>query len=160
MGAIGQHNFLVQLLKAKTKVKAQDIVDILKALPECMAEAFLEAAPDEKKPVYFGANKVHWKQTGLGPAIAFSATESFKNRINRDKIEKTYPFSAKLWDLSLPIQQKNMQEKYDKGRYAKDYVPPKYARPSAETPIEKAENRRILREKRKKQAIILKKAID
>lgn len=160
MPSIGKDAFIVRLLHLKTKIKTEDIVDLLKALPECMAEAFLEANPDEKKPVYFGANKVHWKQTGLGPAIVFSATKTFTNRINKDKVEKTYPFSAKLWELSLPIQQKHMQEKHEKGRYEKTYIPPQYPRPSAETPTEKAENRRILREKRKKQAIILKKAID
>jgi len=156
MPSIGKDTFFVRLIAKKTKIKAEDIVDILRVIPECMAEAFLEANPDEKKPVYFGANKAHWKQTGLGPAIVFSATKTFISRINKDKIEKIHPLSAKLWDLSLPIQQKKMQEKYDKGRYSNDYVPPQYVRPSAETPTEKAENRRILREKRKKQAIILK----
>jgi len=156
MPSIGKDTFFVKLLHRKTKIKTEDIVDILKAIPECMAEAFLEENPDEKKPVYFGVNKAHWKQTGLGPAIVFSATKTFISRINKDKIEKTYPFSSKLWELSLPIQQKNMQEKYDKGRYEKSYLKPQYPLKSAETPIERAENRIKLKEKRKKQAILLK----
>jgi len=156
MAAISKESFFVKLLAKKTKIKTEDIIDILKAIPGCMAEAFLEANPVAKEAVYFGINTAQWKHTPFGPTVVFSPTKTFKERMVKLKLEQNYPLAKQLYDLMMPITQQRVAEKAKKGRYDDDYQRPQYKPKTVETPEKRQERRIKTKEKRKKQAILLK----
>lgn len=97
MGPIGKNTPLVELLFQKTKVKKEDIIDILKQLPECMAEAFLMSNPPEKKHIEVGGIAISWHSSKVkDPWIALKLAKAFKIHFSRLKNEKKYPLAKIL----------------------------------------------------------------
>lgn len=108
MPSIGPNSTLVKILHKKTKIKSVDIIDLLRALPEGIAEAFFQANPDEKEPVNFGALNVHWKNTNLGPGIFFKPASVFQKHVSRIKYEQKTAFATTLYEKMLPINRERV----------------------------------------------------
>ena len=103
MPGIGKNHPLVTLIHQKTKIKKQDIVDMLKVMPECMVEAFITENLEANKPMDMGGVSLRWKTGGIwGPFLQFKATPALKSHFTRFRIEKKYPLAVKLFDLMHP----------------------------------------------------------
>ena len=103
MPAIGKNALLVDLLYKKTKVKKEDIVDIFRALPECMAEAFIQSNLEDGKPIDLGGVSIRWKRGGMwGTYLVSRMTENFKDHLTRLKIEGKHPLAIQLFNLMHP----------------------------------------------------------
>lgn len=115
MPSLSKNTFLVQLLAAKTKMKMQDILDILDLLPECMAEAFLQADPEVNEKVFLGVGTLYWKKaTKWGPSFIILPTKVFYRTLTRLRMEKEYPLAEKLWNLMHPLSRERALEAIEK----------------------------------------------
>lgn len=117
MPAIGKKHPLVTLIYQKTKIRKEDIVDMFKVLPECMAEAFYMANPGEGEAVDLGGINLRWKLAGKwGSAVSSNLTKPMKSHLVRVKVEKRYPLAAELFDI---MNQKNRERAVHKQEKAK-----------------------------------------
>ena len=155
MASIGKNQFLVKLIHAKTKIKIDDIAEVLNLFTECLAESFFEANPGEKQPVNFGFLNAYWRKTNLGPGMVFKPSKTFIEHVSRIKVEQKYELAILLFEKTLPTIQerisrsvekasKNIRPKISKKRHSKEV----YAARSKKNRIKAKENR-------EKQAIIL-----
>jgi len=160
MPKIGTESYITRLISKKTKIKPIDILDVLKALPECLCEAFFDVAPAEKEVVSFGFVSMHWKMTGFGPSIVFKPSDSFKRHAVMLKLEKKTKFSEQMYEKMMQKSKERAAERIAKEGNLNNIKSPKKPIRTAESVAKYNKSRRILREKRKKQAILLKKAID
>ena len=118
MPSIGRKSSLVKMIHARTKIKAIDIVDLLRVLPECLAEAFLEASPGENQMIDMGCVSMSWKKGNRwGPYIKMKPTKKFKAHFTKLRYEKKYPLAAKLFDLMHPKTQERVAKKGLDGGY-------------------------------------------
>lgn len=106
MSTLGLNNFLVKLIHEKTKVPKQDIVDILKIMPECMAEAFIEANLPAKQRFYVGGVALSWSTKQFGPAVGATTTKRFKKHLTRLKIEGKSPLALQFLQKMRPRNKK------------------------------------------------------
>lgn len=102
MASIGKDQFLVKILRQKTKIKTEDIAEILNLLPECLSEAFFEANPDEKELVNFGAILMFWKDTNFGPGIFFRPSRGFRKRFLMTKYMRKTSLAITLYNKMVP----------------------------------------------------------
>lgn len=84
-------------------MKREDIVELLKAMPVCMAEAFMQSNPDEKKPVDLGGISLRWHKGKGGGGITAKTGKPFRKHFTKLKIEKKHPLAVKLFDLMQPL---------------------------------------------------------
>lgn len=155
MASIGKNQFLVHLLHKKTKIKIDDVAEILNLLSECLAEAFFEANPGEKKSVNFGFLNAYWRKTNLGPGMVFKPSTTFIEQVSRIKVEQKYELASLLFKKTLPTIQERILKSVEKA--SKNIRPQKPKKlHSNEVYATRTRNRRIkLKEKKEKQAIIL-----
>lgn len=107
MGPIGKNSDIVNLLYSRTKIKKRDICDIIKALPECMAEAFIMSNVDEKQPVNLGGIAIRWNKGGKwGMWLTVKANTAFKLHLSKLKIMSDEPLAKKMNELMLPSNKK------------------------------------------------------
>lgn len=116
MPTIGQNNFLVRLIHEKTKVSKQEIIDILKVMPECMAEAFIQANLPAKRKLYIGGIGISWSTKQFGPAVGATTTKRFKQHLTKLKLEAKYPMAAHFLQKMRPINKKNAENKTKFGK--------------------------------------------
>ena len=107
MPSIGKETFLVKEIHRKTKIRTEDIAEILNLLPECLAEAFFQANPAEKEGVNFGAVIAHWKNTNLGPGIFFKPSKTFNKHTLVVKYKQNTPLATLLFEKMLPFNRKS-----------------------------------------------------
>jgi hypothetical protein len=155
MASIGKNQFLVRLLHAKTKIKIDDIAEVLNLLPECLAEAFFEANPGEKQALNFGAFTINWRNTNLGPGFVFKPSKSFIKHTSRIRIEQKHDLAVLLLEKMLPIVKERVLGRLEKEKEnISAQIPKKYH--SKEVYAARSRKNRIkAKENRKKQAIIL-----
>lgn len=155
MASIGKNQFLVRLLHAKTKIKIDDIAEILNLLPECLAEAFFESNPGEKQVLNFGALTINWRNTNLGPGFVFKPSGTFIKHASRIRFEQKYDLAVLLLEKMLPINQQRVSKSIEKeDQNIKIKIPKKHH--SKEVYAARSRKNRIkAKEKRKKQATIL-----
>jgi hypothetical protein len=120
MAAIAKTSFLVRLLRKKTKIRMEDIAEILNLLTECAAEAFFEANPAEKEIVNFGVFNAYWKNTNLGPGIFFKPSKPFQKHTARVKYEQKTELAVKLYAKMLPKNRERAAKRIEKN--AQDIV--------------------------------------
>lgn len=106
MPSIGKNNFLVKLIHEKTKVPKQDIVDILKVMPECMAETFIEANLPVREKLHIGGISLSWSVKQFGPAVGASTSEGFRKHLTRIKLEGKYPLALHFLQKMRPRNKK------------------------------------------------------
>jgi hypothetical protein len=112
MAAIGKNNLLVDLIHQKTKLKKQDIVDIFKVLPECMAETFIQSNLEENQPIDLGGINLRWKLSGpWGANVTACTTKQFKSHLTRLKIERNHPLAERLYNLMHPKNKRIASER-------------------------------------------------
>lgn len=115
---IGNKGFLVRLIKAKTKISTEDIQEILHILPECMAEAFIQANPKEKELVDLGPVSGFWRPaTRWGPSVQLKAKKAFGEALTRLRYEKNYPLASQLYEMMHPKTKERVSERGDRGGY-------------------------------------------
>lgn len=114
MPSIGQNNFLVKLLHEKTKVSKRDIVDILKFIPECMAEAFIEANLPAKEKLYLGGVSLSWCTKQFGPAVGAKTSDNFRKHLTRLKLEGKYPLAQHFFEKMRPLNKEIAKKRVNK----------------------------------------------
>lgn len=119
--SVGVSNLVVKLISAKTKINPQDVADVIKAMAECVPQAFLELDPPEEHKIGFGAFNLCWRyRFWCGPRFIFSATRTVTDNINRMIINKSNPMAHRLFDLLTETNKKAMLGKKERGGY--DYI--------------------------------------
>lgn len=97
MGPIPKDSDLVSLIHAKTKIKKRDIIDMIRILPECTAEAFILSNVEPGIPVDLGAIAISWHHNDKkSPWITIKGSSKFKKRLYALKKEKKQPLSQRL----------------------------------------------------------------
>jgi hypothetical protein len=119
MSAAGPQSFLVQLIHVKTKVRIRDIMDVLALLPECMAEAFMEAGAAEKERVSFGFASLAWRNTGWGPSVKLYTSQPLLESLVDLKYAQEYPLAKQMWELMHPKSKERVLERVGKGSRAR-----------------------------------------
>lgn len=100
---MGPNHPLIDLIHKKTKIKKVDILDMLKALPGCMAEAFFMANPAENEAVEVGGISLRWKKAGKwGSCIKSGLSAALKKQLLDKKIEKKHALAESLYKLMHP----------------------------------------------------------
>jgi len=156
MPKIGKDSYFIRLISKKTKIKPQDIFDVLMAFSECAAEAFFEANPAEKERVNFGAFTAYWKMTNFGPGFFFNASTLFEKHTALIRYEQNSLLATQLYQKMLPINRERVAKRAESIKQnIAEKKPKKQVRP-VDYAIKAKENRIKLKEKRKKQAILLK----
>lgn len=118
MPKLGKKTFLVSLICAKTKISAEDVVDVIAALPACMAEAFIHSNPPESKGVDLGAVSAQWKAgSGWGAYISLKPTKSFKIHFTKLRYEGKYPLAIKLYSMMNKKSKERVIKKGAAGGY-------------------------------------------
>ena len=159
MPKLGKESYIVRLLAKKTKVKPEDIFDLLMALPECLSEAFFEAEPDEKVRVNFGAFLIYWKDTNLGPGIFVEPSESFNKALAMTKYKQMTLLATKLYGKTLPINRERIAKRAESSQQNIAAKKPSNPHRIANYAEKAKENRKKRIEKRKKQKEMLKNGI-
>ena len=123
MPSIGLNNFLVKLIHEKTKVPKQDIVDILKVMAPCMAEAFIHANLPAKETLDMGGIRLSWSVRQFGPAVSAKTSDKFRKHLTRLKIEGKYPLALHFYHKMHPRNKKVAENriKITKDILIKDY---------------------------------------
>lgn len=156
MASIGRNQFLVKLIHAKTKIKIDEIAEVLNLLSECLAEAFFEANPGEKQALNFGLLNAYWRKTNLGPGMVFKPSKNFIEHVSRIKVEQKYELATLLFEKTLPTIQERILKSVEK--VSKNIRPKILKKPHSKEVYAaiSRKNRIKAKENRKKQAIILK----
>lgn len=115
MGLNNRNSFLVQLLHMRTNVAFPDIIEILDLLPECMAETFMDAAPEEGKKVFLGVVSALWKNTIYGPAVYMKPPLDFDNSFVDLKLAGETQFAREMWSRMHPRLRDRVLARHAKG---------------------------------------------
>ena len=97
MGPISKDSDLVNLIYKKTKIKKATIIDMIRVMPECMAEAFLMSDIEPEKRIDLGGISIGWHSSeNRGAWTNIKPSSQFKKHLFRMKKEKKYPLAEKL----------------------------------------------------------------
>ena len=103
MPSLARKSSLVKMICTKTKIKPVNVIDVLRILPECMAEAFIQANPAEREVIDMTCVSMYWnKGNKWGPYITMKPSKKFKVYLTKLRYEKKYPLAEKLFDLMHP----------------------------------------------------------
>lgn len=92
---------LVQLINQKTKIKKDEISDILAILPDVIAELFFESNPEEKEHVFFPMFSIMWQKSYRnGSMTKTKKSQPLVQAILRQKKLQKTPLAIKL--LAMP----------------------------------------------------------
>lgn len=112
MGPLSKNSDIINQLYLRTKVKKTDIIDLLKVLPECMADTFINSNPDMDALVEFGFISIRWKKgRGWGAIVTATLPDRFKRRITEHKIERKTPLGQKLYESMHPINKERAEKR-------------------------------------------------
>jgi len=88
MPAIGKSNPIIDILHRKTKIRKEDIIDLFRVLPECMADAVFESNLLPGESLYVGGVSFYINAAGK---TSVKATKAFKLRLQKLKQGKINP---------------------------------------------------------------------
>lgn len=118
MPALGRKSPLVKMICARTKIKPVNVIDVLRILPECMAEAFIQANPAEREVIDMTCVSMCWnKGNKWGPHITIKPAKKFKEHFTKLRYEKNYPLAVELFDLMHPKTKERVLKKGMDGGY-------------------------------------------
>ena len=90
----------------------------LRILPVCIADAFIQANPDENKVIDMTCASFYWRKgTRWGPCVVMMPPKKFNIYFTKLRYEKKYPLAVKLFDLMHPKTWESVAKKGLNGRY-------------------------------------------
>lgn len=108
----GEGSNIIQRIQDKTKVKKDEIYDVLACLPEVMAEIIMQEGNETNKNIHFGFMNATWQNTHRHkPEVSFYPSKRFKTRFSELKIQQQTPLAKILFANVFPHLKEKMNKK-------------------------------------------------